>query len=190
MKKSIGANTFALPTPAWVVGTYGETGEPNIMTAAWGGICCSKPPCVAVSLQKIRISYANILKRKAFTLNIPSGQYVVETDYVGIVGGKDHDKFKIAGLTPVKSELVDAPYVQEFPLVLECRLIHTLDLGLHTQFIGEIVDVKAEENVLGDNGLPAIEKVSPFSFSPTDRGYFGLGQELGQAFSLGLQLRK
>lgn len=190
MKKSVGAKTFAMPTPVWVIGSYGEDGKPNIMTAAWGGICCSEPPCVAVSLQKVRASYDNILARKAFTVSIPSQAYVVESDYVGIVSGKAADKFSNAGLTAVKSELVDAPYVQEFPLILECELIHTIDLGLHTQFIGKIVDVKADEAVLGDNGLPSLVKVSPFSFSPPDRTYYGVGPDLGKAFSVGLPLKK
>ncbi|HWR43731.1 flavin reductase family protein [Sporomusa sp.] len=190
MKKSIGAKTFAMPTPVWVVGTYGENGEPNIMTAAWGSICCSAPPCVAVSLQKIRASYDNILKHKAFTISIPSRKYVSEADYAGIASGKDTDKFTVAGLTPVKSDLVDAPYVQEFPLILECRLLHTIELGLHTQFIGEIVDVKADEAVLGDNGLPVLGKVDPLSYSPPEREYYGTGENLGKAYSLGLKLKK
>ncbi|WP_371377981.1 flavin reductase family protein [Sporomusa aerivorans] len=190
MKKSIGAKTLAMPTPVWVVGSYGEDGKPNIMTAAWGGICCSEPPCVTVSLQKIRASYNNILARKAFTISIPSEAHVVESDYVGIVSGKTTDKFAGAGLTVVKSELVDAPYVQEFPLILECELVQTVDLGLHTQFIGKIIDVKADEKVLGDNGLPSLDKVSPVSFSPSDRAYYGVGTALGQAFSVGLQLKK
>ncbi|HEY3423923.1 MAG TPA: flavin reductase family protein, partial [Negativicutes bacterium] len=120
MKKSLGAHTFAMPSPVWVVGTYGENGEPNIMTAAWGSICCSVPPCVAVSLQKVRASYDNILKHKAFTISVPSQEHLVEADYVGIDSGKKVDKFSTTKLTPVRSELVNAPYVQEFPLVLEC----------------------------------------------------------------------
>ncbi|QDR79400.1 flavin reductase family protein [Sporomusa termitida] len=190
MKKSIGAKTFAMPAPVWVVGTYGANGEPNIMTAAWGGICCSTPPCVAVSLQKIRASYDNIIKRKAFTVSIPSKKFISEADFAGMVSGKDADKFAAAGLTAVKSELVDAPYVQEFPLILECKLVHTIEIGLHTQFIGEIVDVKAEEAVLGDNGLPVLGKVDPFSYSPPERLYYGVGQSVGQAYSLGLKFKK
>lgn len=189
MKKSIGAKTFAMPTPVWVIGTYGENDEPNIMTAAWGGICCSEPPCVTVSLQKIRASYDNILKRKAFTVSIPSKAHVVEADYAGMVSGKNTDKFAVSGLTAVKSDLVDAPYVQEFPLILECELLQTVDLGLHTQFIGKIVDVKADTAVLGENGLPSLLKISPISYSPPDRTYFGMGPELGQAYSVGSQLK-
>jgi flavin reductase (DIM6/NTAB) family NADH-FMN oxidoreductase RutF len=190
MKKSIGANTFAMPTPVWVVGTYDEKGNPNIMTAAWGGICCSVPPCVAVSLQKPRASYDNIIRTKAFTVSIPSLQHAAEADYVGIVSGKNVDKFSNASLTAVKSDLVDAPYVGEFPLILECKLLHTVEIGLHTQFIGEIIDVKADEAVLGETGLPVLAKVSPIVFSPSERVYYHIGQQIGSAFSIGLALKK
>ncbi|MBU2700405.1 flavin reductase (DIM6/NTAB) family NADH-FMN oxidoreductase RutF [Sporomusaceae bacterium BoRhaA] len=190
MKKSLGAKTFAMPAPVWVVGTYGENGEPNIMTAAWGGICCSVPPCVAVSLQKPRASYANILAHKAFTINIPSAAHLTETDYVGIISGKNEDKFSAVKLTPVKSDIVDAPYVKEFPLVLECKLLQVVEIGLHTQFIGEIIDVKAEENVLGEKGLPILERVNPFLFSPSEGKYYAVGQFLEQSFSSGSKFKK
>ena len=98
------------------------------------------------------------------------------------------DKFAATGLTPVKSDLVDAPYVKEFPLILECKLIHTIEVGLHTQFIGEIVDVKADESVLGEKGIPDIEKVRPILFGPEIRTYHGIGKYLGQAFSIGREI--
>jgi flavin reductase (DIM6/NTAB) family NADH-FMN oxidoreductase RutF len=190
MKKSLGAKTLATPTPVWVVGSHGENGAPNAMTIAWGGICCSVPPCVAISLQKSRATYANILRRKAFTISIPSASRAAEADFFGIASGKDTDKFAAAGLTPVKSELVDAPYVQEFPLVLECKLLNTVEIGMHVRFIGEILNVLADESVLGENGMPDIEKVAPFVFNPGDRSYHAIGQSLGPAFSIGLKFMK
>ena len=190
MKKSVGAKAFALPTPVWVVGTYDENGAPNIMTAAWGGICCSEPPCIAISVQKIRASYTNIIKHKAFTVSIPSQKHMIEADYVGIASGKKVDKFNITGLTAIPSELVDAPYVKEFPLILECRLVNTIDLGLHTQFIGEILDVKADEGVLGENGLPVLGKVDPLTYSWPELKYYAIGESLGKAFSAGAKLGK
>ena len=108
-----------------------------------------------------------------------------EADYVGIVSGRDTDKFSAIGFTSVKSELVDAPYAAELPFVLECRLLHTLELGLHTQFVGEIVDVKVDAAVLGDDGLPDILKLKPLLFDTAHRGYHGIGSLLGQAFSVG-----
>lgn len=188
MKKSLGSKTLAQPTPTWLVGTYDAAGKPNIMAAAWGGIVCSSPACVAVSLRKATHSYAAIVARKAFTINIPSESYVREADYAGIVSGRDTDKFTVTGLTPVKSDLIDAPYVSEFPVIIECRLLHTIEIGLHTQFIGEIVDVKADESVLNERGLPDAAKVKTFSYDPGTRGYFATGPLLAQGFSIGKEL--
>ena len=188
MKKSLGAGTFAEPTPVWCVGSYDDEGKPNVMAVAWGAICCSKPPCVTVSIQKIRHSYASIMKRKAYTVSVPSARYIKEADYFGVASGKDVDKFAQTGLTPVKSDLVDAPYVKEFPLVLECKVVHVYDAGLHTLFIGEIMDVKADEEVLNEKGKIDSSKLKPVIYSPSPRIYYGIGENLGQAHQIGKDL--
>ena len=185
VKKSIGARTVVYPTPVWVVGTYDEQGRPNLMTAAWVGICCSKPPCIAISLRKATYTYDSIIERKAFSINVPSETHASMVDYFGLVSGKNVDKFAVTRLTPIRGDLEDAPYVKEFPLVLECKLINSIEIGLHIQFIGEIMDVKADEAVLGDEGLPDIEKVKPIIFGPEILTYHGLGKHLGRAFSIG-----
>jgi len=185
MKRSLGIKPLLYPTPVLVVGTYDPEGKPNIMTASWGGICNSQPPSVAVSLRKATHTYGNIVARRAFTLSIPSEDHLKQVDYLGMVSGRSMDKFARAGLTPVKSTLVDAPFVAEFPLVLECRLAHTFELGLHTQFVGEILDVKADVSVLGSGDLCDIKKVRPFLFAPDTQEYYGVGAFLGKAFSVG-----
>jgi len=185
MKQSIGPKAIIFPTPVLIVGSYGEHDEPNIMNVAWGGICSSAPPSIAVSIRGERHTHANILKHRAFTVNIPSVSQVRPADYAGLCSGRDTDKFAETGLTPVSSDRVHAPYVAEFPLCLECRLIQIFDLGAHTQFVGEILDVKANKEVLNREGQIDIEKVEPFSFSPADGGYYRLGAFIGQAFSIG-----
>ena len=190
MKKSLGAKTLLYPTPVCVIGTYDRFENPNAMTAAWIGICCSSPPCLAVSLRKVTQTYRNIINRKAFTVSIPSQDYAKEADYFGLVSGSAADKFPSSGLTPVKSTVVDAPLVKEFPLALECRLYRIVEIGLHTQFIGEIMDVKADESCLGPDGLPDIEKIRPILFSPEGRKYHALGEYIGEAFSIGRELIK
>jgi flavin reductase (DIM6/NTAB) family NADH-FMN oxidoreductase RutF len=185
MKQSIGAKPLAFPTPTWVVGTYDMNGKPNAMTVAWGGICCSNPPCISVSLRKATYSYAGIMENRAFTVSIPSEDYVKQADHFGIASGRDEDKFEAACLTPVRSELVPAPYVGEFPVVLECKLLHTLEIGLHSLFVGEILDIKADESVLDEKGNPDIEKIRPVIYSPGNRSYYGVGCNLGKAFSIG-----
>ncbi|MCP4752608.1 MAG: flavin reductase family protein [Proteobacteria bacterium] len=188
MKKSFGSKTLIHPTPVWCVGSYDKENKPNVMTAAWGGICCSRPACVSVSLRKATYTYGNIVERRAYTISVPSEQYVAQADYFGIVSGKKVDKFAVSGLTPVKAEFVDAPYIKEFPMVLECKVVNIFELGLHTQFIGEIMDVKAEETALDDNGLPDMGKIRPVVYGPENRLYYGIGSNIGQAFAVGRKL--
>lgn len=182
-KKSLGAKSLVYPTPVFVVGTYDADGKPNVMTASWGGLCCSQPPCVAVSLRKATYTHGNILARKAFTISIPSEAHIRAVDYCGMLSGRDVEKFAGAQLTPVRSALVDAPYVQEFSMAVECRLAHTLELGLHTQFVGEVVDVKVEEAALGRDGAADIKKVMPLVFAPNTQAYYGIGHFIAKAFS-------
>jgi flavin reductase (DIM6/NTAB) family NADH-FMN oxidoreductase RutF len=189
MKQSLGARTLLYTHPVVVIGTYDRDGRPNAMTASWAGICCSSPPCVGVSLQKPRYTHGNIGEKKAFTVNIPSGDHVREADFFGMVSGKNTDKFAVSGLTPVKAEKVDAPYVAEFPVVLECRLLHTFELGLHTQFVGEILDVKVDESALGPDGRPEMARIRPFIYDSARQEYYGIGRLLGKAFSAGRELK-
>ena len=190
MKKSIGSDTLAYPNPVWCVGSYDTDGNPNVMTIAWGGICCSKPAAATISLRKATYTYGCIIERGAYTISVPSAKYVAEVDYFGIASGKRTDKFKDTGLTPVRSDKVDAPYVGEFPLVLECKVIHTHEIGLHTQFIGEVMDIKAEEDILNAKGLPLMDRVAPFVYGHGIREYWSLGQIIGRGFDIGKQFQK
>jgi len=179
-KISLGARTIGPPTPVWVIGSYNRQGKPNVMTAAWVGICCSKPPMVTVSLAEERYSYGNIMARRAFTVNIPSARFAKETAYFGTVSGRNVDKFTATGLTPVRGEYVDAPYIKEFPLVIECKLIKTVKLGSHTMFIGRIMDVKVDKTILGERDRPDIKKMNPFVFNQGNFAFYAIGDFLGK----------
>ena len=115
MKKSLGALPLSYPLPVFLIGSYDADGKANIMNAAWGGICASEPPCLAVSVRESRWTYAGILRRKAFTVSIPSARLAAEADFAGIASGKNTDKFARLGLTAVRSAIVDAPYIGECP---------------------------------------------------------------------------
>ncbi|MDD3921635.1 MAG: flavin reductase family protein, partial [Eubacteriales bacterium] len=144
-----------------------------------------EPACVGIALREATLTYANIMQRKAFTISIPAQKHVAEADYFGIASGASEDKFLACGLTPVKSGLVDAPYIGEFPFIMECALMQSVKLGLHTQFIGMIKDVKADASLLDKMGMPDMEKIKPLVFSPANRSYYGVGQFLAKAFSVG-----
>jgi len=184
MKKSIGKKTIVFPHPVFIIGTYDSIGKPNMMAVSWGGICCSDPPCVAISVRKQRFTYNNLMDNMAFTVNIPSTDYINEADFVGIVSGKDKDKFRETHLTPIDSGIVKAPYIDEFPMALICKVINILEIGVHTQFIGEILDIIADEEILNDKNLPDIKKVKPFSYNSADRSYYATGDRLISGYSV------
>lgn len=181
MKQSIGPDTLLLPLPVVVVSTYDSDGKPNMMTASWTGIVNSQPAMVSVSLRKATYSYDSIIQNSAFTISLPSRKHLLETDYVGTKSGRREDKFATTSLTPVASDLVNAPYVSEFPLILECKLIRHEDLGLHTMFIAEIIDVKINKECLLPSGKPDIQAIAPVSYAHGEREYYQLGSFLGKA---------
>jgi flavin reductase (DIM6/NTAB) family NADH-FMN oxidoreductase RutF len=184
-KRSIGPQTTVGIHPVLLVGCYDAAGRPNAMTVAWGGICSSKPPAVAVSVRPERHTHAGISARRAFTVSVPSVDRVGEADLFGIASGRDLDKFAATGLTPVRAEHVDAPYVGECPLVLECRLIATVELGAHTQYVGEIVDAKIDADCFGGNGKPDLARLRPFLYDTFGFGYHAVGERVGDAFAAG-----
>lgn len=190
MKKSIGAKLAFSPLPTLVIGTYNVDMEPNVMTASFGGIVSAAPPALGVSIRKATLTYENIIRSKVFTISIPSENYIKEMDYFGLVTGKNNSKFLDTGLTATKGTFVDAPYVEEFPINIECKLIKTIELGSHIQFIGEIVEVKISEEVVDEKGNSDIAKLKPISFVGNDRGYYGLGDKLENAFSIGKDFKK
>ena len=185
MKKSLGARTLLAAVPVLVVGSYDDELQPNLMTCAWGGICCSEPPCVNIAIRKGRYSYQNIISHKAFTVNVLFSKQIKEADFYGIASGRNHRKFAMTGITPIKSDVVDAPYGKEFPMVLECKLLHQIDIGVHTEFVGEILDVKVEDNLLDKNGNMVGSKLDPILYIPEIREYYALGKYLGKGYSLG-----
>jgi flavin reductase (DIM6/NTAB) family NADH-FMN oxidoreductase RutF len=172
-KRSLGVRAELHPKPAAVIGTYDKDGKPNIMTAAWIGISNSDPLSIAVSMRPATYSYANVTESGAFTVNIPSAELAKYVDYAGRFSGRDVDKFKETGLTPLRSEFVNAPYIKEFPLVIECELTEYHDLGSHRQFIGKIIDVKADEAILDAEGRVDVSLLNPLIYA--GRNYYETG---------------
>lgn len=188
MKKNLGALTLLFPTPVLVIGSYDAQGTPNAMTAAWGGICCSNPPCIQVSLQKARFSHSLILAKKAFTVNIPSEKQVAEVDFLGMASGWKVRKFEKVALTPKRGEQVDAPLILEFPVSMECQLLKVIELGSHDLFVGEVLAAWADEEILNDKGFPDPQKAKPLSFVPYDKSYYGIGPRVAWSFEVGKSL--
>lgn len=149
-----------------------------------------RPPCISVTINPNHQTFKNIIESKAFTVSIPDTKYLEETDYCGMVSGKDRDKFLDTGLTPVRAEQVPAPYIGEFPVVLECRLFALHEIGTARQIIGEIVDVKIDETVLGTDGKPDLRKIGAFAFDVMKMEYYSLGTPIGRAWDAGKKFKQ
>lgn len=184
MRKNFGAKPFLYPQPVMIIGTYDENGKANAMNAAWGGIVGSNEIIVDLGSHK---TTDNIMKTKAFTVSIADTAHTVSCDYVGVVSAnKEPDKMAKAGFTTVKSEFVNAPVINELPLVLECELKQVID---GSKFIGEIKNVSADECILGEDGEIDLDKFHPITYDTVHHGYYELGKRVGNAFEDGIELK-
>ena len=186
MRKNFGAKPLLYPQPVFIIASYDENGVPNAMNAAWGGISEEKE--ISICISEDHKTTKNILARGAFTVSMTDADHVAQCDYVGVVSGnKVPDKMERAGFHTVKSEFVDAPIIEELPMAVECRLI-SYDAE-NCRLVGEIVNVCADEWVLGENGKVDPAKLKPITFDPMNNAYLVLGEKVGNAFSDGLKLK-
>jgi flavin reductase (DIM6/NTAB) family NADH-FMN oxidoreductase RutF len=181
MKKAIGPQTLLYPMPAVLVGAL-VNGKANFMTAAWCGIAASKPPAISVALQPARFTLKGISANSTFSINVPSADLVEKVDYCGIYSGHKIDKSQIFQVEYGK--LNSAPLIQECPVNLECNVIHSVDLGSHVLFIGEIMETYIDTDCMTDEKAdPA--KIDPLIYVNGARQYQRLGDVVGKAWDIG-----
>ena len=186
MRKNFGPKTMCYPMPVFIIATYNADGTPNAMNAAWGGI--SEEAEISICVDNAHKTAENLMARKAFTVSMATADTLAACDYVGIVSGnKEPDKFNKAGFHATKSEFVDAPLIDELPMTLECEVISYDEESC--RLVGRIVNVCADESVLGDNGKVDVSKLRPITYDPMNHHYLVLGEKVGQAFHDGLTLK-
>lgn len=188
MRKKLSTTAGIFPMPVLMIATYNDDGSVNVMNAAWGTMM--ETDTVALNLTETHKTVQNIKKRKAFTVSIADAAHVAEADYFGVVSGnKVADKFARSGLTATRSELVDAPVINEFPICLECSFVEYQGGGNGIGVIGEVVNVTADEKVMkGDN--VDISLVNAIAYDPYTNGYYKVTERVGNAFKDGLKLKK
>ena len=169
---------YLYPIPAVPVSCTDSDGRPNIITVAWTGVACGTPPMVSVAINLMRYSHGIIKETGAFCINIPDNETLYATDYCGNVSGKDVDKFQELGLTPVKGEETGCHYIDECPINMECQVRHSIVLGSHELFIGEVVAVHARDGILTAEGRVNIDNLKLFAYVGPD--YYAIGEKLGQ----------
>jgi len=189
MKKDFGSKPYLFPMPVYMIGTYNEDGSVDEMAMAWGGICDME--MVALNLEAEHKTVANLRARGAFTLAIPGMDTIKECDYLGTASAnKFPDKFAKTGLHAVKSERVDAPVVEEFPVTLECTVERFEEEPYGLRVLGKIVNVIADESVLDEKGQIDSGKLNTFLFDQMRNGYYAVGEYVGQAWNIGKEFLK
>ncbi|MCI8859029.1 flavin reductase [Lachnospiraceae bacterium 66-29] len=188
MRMKLNLTEGIFPMPVLMVATYNEDGSVNVMNAAWGTM--QERGNVALKLSETHKTVKNIKKRGAFTVSIADAAHVVEADYFGVESGnKVAQKLENSGLTASKSEIIDAPIINEFPLCLECEFIEYQDGKYGCGVIGKVVNVTADETVMVD-GKVDMSLVNAIAFDPYTHGYYKVTERVGEAFKDGLQLKK
>lgn len=189
MKKDLGVKPYLFPMPVLMIATYNEDGTVDVMNMAWGGICAEN--MVALNIDEDHKTAKNIKEKMAFTLSIADVDHLAEADFFGIAtGNKMEDKFQRSGLHAVKSDKVDAPIVEEFPLTLECKVAELQHTAYGFRVLGEIVNVLAEDSVLDEKGRVDPTKLGAFVFDQFQNGYYKIGEKCGQAWNSGAGLMK
>ena len=192
MKVNINPKSMMFPAPAVIASAYDEQGNADCCTLAFAAMCSHHPPAVTIAINTTlkRKTLKSILCSKEFTIAFPSAEHVAETDYIGIASGYDANKLQDVGFTFKDAEKVNAPIINEFKISLECRVMHTAEVGSHTQITGEIVNVQAEEDVLNEKGKISYEKLNPLCYDDVSYSYFEIGDFIAKAFNAGLKFRK
>lgn len=187
VRKKLNLTEGIFPMPVLMVATYNDDGSVDVMNAAWGTM--QERGNVALNLTESHKTVQNIKARGAFTVSIADTAHVTEADYFGVVSGNNEpNKFKKSGLTATKSELVDAPIINEFPLCLECEFIEYQDDTYGIGVIGKVVNVTADEGVMSGDKVD-MSLVDAIAFDPYTHGYYRVGERVGEAFRDGLNLK-
>ncbi|MBR2723031.1 MAG: flavin reductase family protein [Lentisphaeria bacterium] len=186
MRKNFGVQTWLYPMPVLIIGTYNEDGTPNAMNAAWGGIHDTNQ--ISVCIDPSHKTAENIRKRGFFTVSIADAAHAAECDFVGIVSGNDTaDKLDKINFHTRRAEFADAPVIDELPMTIECKLVSFDSTAGCT--VGEILNISADETILGDDGKISVEKLQPVTYDPVHHTYIKLGSIAGKAFSDGKKFK-
>lgn len=181
MKKNFGNKNWMFPMPVLMIATYDEDGTPDVMTAAWGGVTLEDE--ITICIDTSHKTWANIAAKKAFTVAFGTADTVAPCDYLGIVSGNETpNKVAQSGFTLTKSVFVDAPVINELPLVLECHLVSMNEATCNV--VGKIVNCAVEESALTE-GKPDAAKMKPICFDTCAHTYRIMGDVVAQAFSAG-----
>lgn len=189
-KTSWRPGTQIYPLPAVIVTCGNKPENWNMLTVAWTGTICSDPPMCYISVRPERFSYPLLVNNMEYTINLTTTDMAKATDWVGVRSGKDLNKWKETGLTPIEGELVDSPTILQSPLSIECRVKEIIKLGTHDMFISDVLNVRIDSQLLNEEtGRFELEKAGMLAYMHGH--YYSLGQMIGKfGFSVKKEVKK
>lgn len=165
------------PLPVVLVTVADKKGNYNIITIGWAGTVCTNPPMVSISVRPERHSFAILKETGEFVINLSTRKLVYAVDYCGVKSGREVDKFRELGLTPLSADKVNAPLIGESPVNIECRVCQVLPLGSHHMFLAEVAAVHADKQYMDSKNKFHLEKADPIVYS--HGAYYVCGEQLG-----------
>lgn len=187
MKRQISTTEAIFPMPVLLISTFNEDGTVDVMNAAWGTMLSRDK--VALNLTETHKTVENIKARKGFVIHIADAKHVVEADYFGVVSGNNEkEKFAKSGMSFIKSDIVDAPVINELPIAMECEFIEYQSDETGLGVIGKVVRTSVEEEYLKDDKVD-IDELQAIAFDPYTHGYYKVSGRVGEAFKDGMKLK-
>ena len=186
MKKELRIIPALFPMPVILIATYNEDGTVDVMNAAWG--CAYDYKQVKLNISDTHQTFKNIKRTGAFTVTVADANHIAEADYVGLVSAeKVKDKFARTGLRAHKSDLVNAPILDDFPICMECT-----DAPFEGEYgvIGDIVRLSVDEEFVDEKGNVDLAKMRIIAYDPFNHGYHVVGERVGNAFKDGKKYMK
>lgn len=191
MKVNLKPRSIMYPSPAVVASAYDEDGNVDCCTLAFAAMCSHHPPAIMIAINSTlkRKTLKSILSSKEFCIGFPDIIQVAEADYMGIASGYDTNKVDDVGYTIKKAQKVNAPIINEFRVSVECKVMHTAEVGSHTQITGEIVNVQADEEVLNEKNKIDFDLVNPLAWDDVSHSYYSMGEKIADGFKVGLKFK-
>lgn len=186
--KDIKTKTAIFPMPVLMIATYNEDGSIDAMNAAWGMML--DVDRIVLNLTETHKTVENIKRNKAFTVSLADKNHMIEADYFGIVSANNvPNKFEKSGLSAIKSDNVNAPIINEFPVCMECEFIEYQDSDTGCGVIGKVINTKVSDKILDENGSVDAGKINALIYDPFSHNYYVTGEKVGKAFSEGNKLK-
>ncbi|HJO39743.1 MAG: flavin reductase family protein [Vicinamibacterales bacterium] len=168
------------PVPAIFMTVNGRPGDPEEISVTWTFVVNGEPPQVGIAVGDEHIARDLVAMHQEFVLNVPTAGLVHPFDVVDMNSSRVADKFAMAGLSRGTAAVVDAPTINESPIQLECRVLHTLRVPPErTIYVAEVVATSVHEGICDEAGRLNVNAARFFGMTAGSGEFYTLGRKVG-----------